>query len=27
LSDHLEVYLGEYVALKSKDVQMEQLQV
>ncbi|KAJ9146199.1 hypothetical protein P3X46_028495 [Hevea brasiliensis] len=27
LSDHLEVYLGEYVPLKSKDVQLEQFQV
>ena len=27
LSDHLEVYLGEYMPLKSKDVQMEQLEV
>lgn len=27
LSDHLEVYLGEYVPLKSKDVQLEQYQV
>ncbi|KAJ6740963.1 hypothetical protein OIU79_000978 [Salix purpurea] len=26
LSDHLEVYLGKYVALESKDVQMEQFQ-
>ncbi|KAG5241907.1 polyadenylate-binding protein B-binding protein [Salix suchowensis] len=26
LSDHLEVYLGEYVPLKSKDVQMEQFE-
>ncbi|KDP43074.1 hypothetical protein JCGZ_25260 [Jatropha curcas] len=25
LSDHLEVYLGEYVPLKAKDVQLEQL--
>lgn len=27
LADHLEVYLGEYVPLKEKDVQMEQLHV
>ncbi|KAF2306835.1 hypothetical protein GH714_021874 [Hevea brasiliensis] len=27
LSDHLEVYLGEYVPLKAKDVQLEQFQV
>ncbi|EEF42038.1 uncharacterized protein LOC8270420 [Ricinus communis] len=27
LSDHLEVYLGEYVPLKSKDVQLEQFEV
>ncbi|XP_010999841.1 PREDICTED: uncharacterized protein LOC105107569 [Populus euphratica] len=27
LSDHLEVYLGEYVPLKSKDVQLEQFDV
>lgn len=27
LSDHLEVYLGEYKPLKSKDVQLEQYQV
>ncbi|KAJ4841691.1 hypothetical protein Tsubulata_002099 [Turnera subulata] len=27
LSDHLEVYLGEYVPLKSKDVQLEQYYV
>ncbi|XWS23634.1 hypothetical protein CRYUN_Cryun28dG0031700 [Craigia yunnanensis] len=27
LSDHLEVYLGEYVPLKAKDVQLEQYQV
>lgn len=27
LSDHLEVYLGEYVPLKSKDVQLEQYPV
>ncbi|KAI6689493.1 hypothetical protein NL676_026321 [Syzygium grande] len=27
LSDHLEVYLGEYVPLKSKDVQLEQYDV
>ncbi|KAG9139348.1 hypothetical protein Leryth_011327 [Lithospermum erythrorhizon] len=27
LSDHLEVYLGEYVPLKSKDVQLEHFQV
>ncbi|XP_031114614.1 uncharacterized protein LOC116018765 [Ipomoea triloba] len=27
LSNHLEVYLGEYVPLKSKDVQLEQYQV
>lgn len=27
LADHLEVYLGEYVPLKEKDVQMEQYQV
>lgn len=27
LADHLEVYLGEYVPLKTKDVQMEQFQV
>ncbi|PKI50558.1 uncharacterized protein LOC116188752 [Punica granatum] len=27
LSDHLEVYLGEYVPLKSKDVQLEQYHV
>ncbi|CAK7354876.1 unnamed protein product [Dovyalis caffra] len=27
LADHLEDYLGEYVRLKSKDVQMEQLEV
>ncbi|KAL9377754.1 hypothetical protein Peur_029089 [Populus x canadensis] len=26
LSDHLEVYLGEYIPLKSKDVQMEQFE-
>ncbi|MBA0585528.1 hypothetical protein Gorai_016301, partial [Gossypium raimondii] len=26
LSDHLEVYLGEYVPLKAKDVQLEQFQ-
>lgn len=26
LADHLEVYLGEYVPLKSKDVQLEQFQ-
>ncbi|GMP79647.1 hypothetical protein CsSME_00035109 [Camellia sinensis var. sinensis] len=27
LSDHLEVYLGEYVPLKAKDVQLEQVHV
>ncbi|KAJ0025718.1 hypothetical protein Pint_08029 [Pistacia integerrima] len=27
LSDHLEVYLGEYVPLKSKDVQLEQFDI
>ncbi|KAF7126435.1 hypothetical protein RHSIM_Rhsim11G0075500 [Rhododendron simsii] len=27
LSDHLEVYLGEYVPLKAKDVQLEQFEV
>ncbi|XP_044479570.1 uncharacterized protein LOC123206436 [Mangifera indica] len=27
LADHLEVYLGEYVPLKAKDVQLEQFQV
>ncbi|CAK7354874.1 unnamed protein product [Dovyalis caffra] len=27
LADHLEVYLGDYVPLKSKDVQMEQFEV
>ncbi|KAG0488082.1 hypothetical protein HPP92_006893 [Vanilla planifolia] len=27
LADHLEVYLGEYMPLKEKDVQMEQLRV
>ncbi|GMP46590.1 hypothetical protein CsSME_00014679 [Camellia sinensis var. sinensis] len=27
LSDHLEVYLGDYVPLKTKDVQLEQLDV
>ncbi|KAK7849110.1 hypothetical protein CFP56_003771 [Quercus suber] len=27
LSDHLEVYLGEYVPLKAKDVQLEQYHV
>lgn len=27
LSDHLEVFLGEYVPLKSKDVQLEQFEV
>lgn len=27
LSDHLEEYLGEYVPLKSKDVQLQQFQV
>uniref|UniRef100_A0A2P2JPF6 Uncharacterized protein MANES_02G173000 n=1 Tax=Rhizophora mucronata TaxID=61149 RepID=A0A2P2JPF6_RHIMU len=27
LSDHLEVYLGDYVPLKSKDVQLEQYEV
>ncbi|KAK4793012.1 hypothetical protein SAY86_023447 [Trapa natans] len=27
LSDHLEVYLGEYVPLKAKDVQLEQYQL
>ncbi|KAG2576132.1 uncharacterized protein LOC120677748 [Panicum virgatum] len=27
ISDHLEVYLGEYVPLKASDVQMEQFQV
>ncbi|XAR49616.1 hypothetical protein NMG60_11032876 [Bertholletia excelsa] len=27
LSDHLEVYLGEYMPLKAKDVQLEQVQV
>uniref|UniRef100_A0A2C9U2G8 Uncharacterized protein n=1 Tax=Manihot esculenta TaxID=3983 RepID=A0A2C9U2G8_MANES len=27
LSDHLEVYLGEYVPLKSKDVQLQQFEV
>lgn len=25
LSDHLEVYLGDYVPLKTKDIQMEQI--
>jgi hypothetical protein len=27
ISDHLEVYLGDYVPLKASDVQMEQFQV
>ncbi|KAK8716340.1 hypothetical protein V6N13_043653 [Hibiscus sabdariffa] len=27
LADHLEVYLGEYVPLKAKDVQLEQFHV
>ena len=27
LADHLEVYLGEYVPLKSKDVQLEHFDV
>ncbi|KAL5647351.1 hypothetical protein ACJX0J_041706, partial [Zea mays] len=26
ISDHLEVYLGDYVPLKASDVQMEQFQ-